>query len=328
MGHLDDPLNTFWQLLIRDGIRWHLATPPGVASNGGLVVSSVSSSLLAGFGPSQDLHFSPLARTTDQGSSWQTGVLPNGLSLVPDALAQRAGTSLALLHASGGTVVTSSSTDLSSWKTVITASALRRETNSDDCNLGSLTAISLTADGRTVVGGSCTQGGRAGLFIATTHGWTAVGPTLHGASKGPTEVVRLDRSASGMAALVSVGSGATVRLFAVQSANGIAGWKVSSGLKLNGDALLSTGQTADGGFVVVRRDRGTVLSGWVVSSNGLEWKPLPQLPAGTTSVTAGSPGTFQALVPDQSVLSVYDLGTTGWTRTQTLHLAIPYGSSN
>ena len=56
MGHLDDPLNTFWQLLaLTGGPSWALATPPGVASNGGLVAGAGPSSVLAGFEPSQDL---------------------------------------------------------------------------------------------------------------------------------------------------------------------------------------------------------------------------------------------------------------------------------
>ena len=41
MGTLSDPINTFWQLFFRPNStsRWTLATPPGVADNGGLVIS-------------------------------------------------------------------------------------------------------------------------------------------------------------------------------------------------------------------------------------------------------------------------------------------------
>ena len=105
MGRLDDPLNTFWQLLALTGGSWELATPPGVASNGGLMVAAQPQSVLAGFGPSQDLRFSPLAHSTDQGSSWDPGVLPAGLARVPDALVEGADDSLALLRSGRGTVV-------------------------------------------------------------------------------------------------------------------------------------------------------------------------------------------------------------------------------
>ena len=54
--------NSFWQLFGRPAAagRWRLVTPPGVASNGGLVLASPGAgSVVAGFRPSQDLSYSP-----------------------------------------------------------------------------------------------------------------------------------------------------------------------------------------------------------------------------------------------------------------------------
>jgi hypothetical protein len=79
MGDLGDPVNTFWQLvtLTAGSSRWKLTTPPGVATNGGLAVSlPPSGSVLAGFGPSQDLLFSPVAESTDAGATWLPGASP------------------------------------------------------------------------------------------------------------------------------------------------------------------------------------------------------------------------------------------------------------
>jgi hypothetical protein len=326
MGHLDDPLDTFWQLLTLNGSRWHLATPPGVASNGGLMVAAVSTSVLAGFGASQALQFSPLARTVDQGSSWQAGILPGSLSLVPDGLAQGSGESLALLRTAGGKVVASTA-DLSKWTPVITASALRRQSGPADCHLRSLTAVTLTVHGTTLVGASCAQSGRAGLFTPSVSGWMSVGPDIPGRSTGPTEVVRLDQTAAGTAALVSAGSGAATRLYAISSADGLGSWTVSTGLPLDGASLLSTGVTATGGFMVSTRHGRAAPSASVLGPTGSQWKSLPSLPSGTTSVTAGPGGSYDALVPAQSTLSVFQLGSTGWARVQTLRVNIPYGSS-
>ena len=100
------------------------------------------------------------------------------------------------------------------------------------------------------------------------------------------------------------------------------------GLPLDGASLLSTGVTAAGGFVVSTRRGGAVPSASVLGPMGSQWKSLPPLPSGTTSVTAGPAGSYDALVPVQSTLSVYGLGSTGWARVQTLHVDIPYGSSN
>ncbi len=284
------------------------------------------SSVLAGFGPSQYLRFSPVARTSDQGSSWQPGVLPAGVSSVPDGLAQDGAESLALVRAGGGRVVASTA-DLSTWTQVTTATALRRQSGSAGCSLGSLTAVTIDAQGGAVVGGSCARGGRAGLFAPSSGGWKSVGPGIPGGSSGPTQVVRLDQTGAGTSALVTAGSGAKTRLFAMWSTNDLVTWTVSEGLPIGGRSLLSTGVTSDGGFVVSSRSGNATPSASVIDPTGSPWRALPPLPSGTTSVTAVPSGSYDALVPVQSTLSVYALASSSWVRVQRLRVAIPYGSS-
>ena len=82
--------DNFWQLFVRPAgtSKWHLVTPPGVASNGGLVIAGLGAGpVVAGFRPSQDLSYSPLATTHDNGTAWTPGLLDAGLADVPDALA-------------------------------------------------------------------------------------------------------------------------------------------------------------------------------------------------------------------------------------------------
>jgi hypothetical protein len=297
-----------------------------VASNGGLVASTSSTSVLAGFGPSQDLRFSPLARTADQGSSWQPGLLPAGLSRVPDALAEGDTGSLALLSTAGGVVVASSG-GLSTWTRVTSAAALRRQPAVTACQLRSLTAVSLAAGGATLVGASCATGGRAGLFTSSSTGWSAVGPGVIGATRLPTEVVRLDQTAAGTAALVSSGRAGSARLYGLSSSD-LRTWTQSRGLLVGRASLLSTGVTAAGGFVVTMRGPGGSTSASVLSPAGSGWRSLPALPSGTTSVVATPGAGYDALAPSGSTLSVYGLGGTGWTRIQRLKVPIQYGSSN
>jgi len=124
MGHLDDPLNTFGELVYRPpctGVAtcvpgaWVLATPPGVASNGGLFAGvDPNGTLSAGFGAALDLTFSPLAATADAGSNWETGALPAALVPVTDALTTSGRNRLALVSSGGGQVL-SSGADLSTW---------------------------------------------------------------------------------------------------------------------------------------------------------------------------------------------------------------------
>ena len=83
--------NDFWELFVRPpgSAGWQLATPAGVASNGGMVAAqSGPASLIAAFRPSQDLTFSPLAATADAGHQWtQANVLDTGIANLPGALA-------------------------------------------------------------------------------------------------------------------------------------------------------------------------------------------------------------------------------------------------
>jgi hypothetical protein len=327
MGHLDDPLNTFWQLLTLSGSKWRLTTPPGVASNGGLVAATESTSVLTGFEPSQDLEFSPLARTSDLGATWQVGVLPSGLAPVPDALAQRDGESLALLQTDGGKVVANAA-GLSTWTSVTTASALEHQATVADCHIRSLTAITIDTDDNPLVGASCEPGGRVGLFTRSSGNWVSVGPRIPRESGVSIEVIRLDQTNAGTAALVIAGTGKAARLYAMWSGGSFSSWTISGALPLNGAALLSTGVTNAGDFIICIRAKSAVASASVVASQGQQWQSLPALPSGTTSVTATPAGKYEALEPVASVLSIYALAGSEWSKVQSLHVDIPYGSSN
>ena len=100
----------FWQVFVRPAgsASWRLATPPGVADNGGLVVSAgAATSLTVAVRPSEHLMFSPLAQTADGGTSWSAaGPIGAPVAASPDALAADGGRLVALLSA--GTIETSS----------------------------------------------------------------------------------------------------------------------------------------------------------------------------------------------------------------------------
>ena len=90
MGTLSDPANTFYELLDRPSgaAGWTLATPPGVADNGGLVVGpSTTGAVTAGFLPAADLTFSVLAGRAAGSTTWTPGDVPGTLAAEPDALA-------------------------------------------------------------------------------------------------------------------------------------------------------------------------------------------------------------------------------------------------
>ncbi|MFZ0756391.1 MAG: hypothetical protein WAN00_21695, partial [Trebonia sp.] len=114
MGGSAAGANQFWELFARAAAsdRWELVTPPGVASNGGLVAAGGPATLGVAFRPSQGLTFSPLAVTSDAGKTWRTGLIDAPVASDPDALAAGAGAMLALL---GDGTVEQGGTSGGSW---------------------------------------------------------------------------------------------------------------------------------------------------------------------------------------------------------------------
>ena len=97
--------NNFWQVFVRTAKSgtWRLATPLGVASNGGITVAAEGgAALAAAIRPSQDLSFSPLASSSDNGAKWaQSGLLDARLASAPAALASAPGGRLLALTRTG-----------------------------------------------------------------------------------------------------------------------------------------------------------------------------------------------------------------------------------
>ena len=93
MGHLDQPLNTFWQLFFRPrgGRFWSdQAAALAVATNGGLVLVRRGAGSSIGIRAVNKLDYSPLIVTSDA-RSWSPAGPIGALADEPDALAISAG---------------------------------------------------------------------------------------------------------------------------------------------------------------------------------------------------------------------------------------------
>ncbi len=332
MGRLDQPLNTFWQLLFRPAgaSTWQLVTPVGVADNGGLVADGGSTATVtAGFEPTQDLRYSPLARSTDSGSRWSTGILPAGLLAEPDAVSGTpGGGALVLVRSSGGTVLASTG-NLSSWRVVADRASLGATPAGRACGLVALRAVADVA-GSPEVGGSCTSPGVVGILVDRDGGWSAAGTRLPGeAAHLEISVLRLEAGASGTRALVQAGRGRRARLLALWRAGPSDPWAVSAALLPEGPVQAS-GFGPSGAVVVVTRaanPRGSVVTD-VVEPGGA-WSALPPAPGGTAAVVEGPDGEVDALAVSGKVLTDYRLDAAhgAWGRLQALSVPIQYGSS-
>lgn len=336
MGHLDDPENTFWQLFVRaaGSPSWSLGTPPGVADNGGLVMTSGSMpATTVGFEPSQDLRFSPLAQTADLGHSWAAGSVPTAdLVLRPDALASAGPTVFALERSGGGTLVAAPAS-LASWHEVETLGALARTPAARGCGPTALTAVAVDAVGDPLLGATCTGKGAAGLFVERDGGWDATGPVLGGLpAASPTSVLRLVGSGSASVGLLGVGTGAGRGVMATWSTSGTAAWKTSPVLPVAPpDRIVCSAVGASGGLMVLVGGAGGSLHLFSVAGPGAVWEALAAPPSGTVDVASGTDGTAEALTlvhGSQLVVSVLGSGSAAWEKVQAITVPVQYGSSS
>jgi hypothetical protein len=320
--------DNFWQLFVRPAAtgRWRLATPPGVASNGGLVMASTGGrSVVAGFRPSQDLSYSPLATSHDNGTAWTPGLLDAALADVPDALAAapRGGRLLALL--AGGEAQLSGPGG-TGWTRLATRRALAASPAGGRCGAGRLTAAAFSPSGVPLLAAGCARPGTAGIFAYTGGSWHPAGPALPAAyTRQRVTVLRLTTTAGTTTALLAAGTGAGARLLAAWSTGTGARWALSPPLPLRG-AELTSASSAPGGRVAV------VLTGnhaQTITGPAGSWRPLPALPPGTATLAPGPAGGWDALAVRSTRLTVWQFppGHSAWAATQTISVFIQFGSS-
>ena len=320
--------NNFWQLFVRPTAtgKWRLATPPGVASNGGLVVATPGAgSVVAGFRPSQDLSYSPLATTHDNGTAWTPGLLDAALADVPDALAAAPGGGhlLALL--------TSGDAELSgpggtAWARLATRRALAASAAGRRCGLGSLAAAAFSPSGVPLLAASCTRPGTAGVFAYVGGSWQLAGPTLPASyAHQRVSMLRLTTTAGATTALLAAGTGSAQRLLAAWSTGSGAHWALSQPLPLHGAKPTSVSSGPDGMVAVVL----TGQHAQTITGPAGSWRPLPALPAGTVTLAPRPTSGWDALAVHGTKLTVWQLapGNAAWAVTQIINAPIEFGSS-
>ena len=336
MGGSSAAHNNFWQLFTRSAkaARWTLATPPGVADNGGLAVADVGpGSLVTAVRPSQDLTFTPLSASRDEGVHWsQGGLLSASLAGFPDVFAGASGGRLIALTRRGDAQVAvhagATWTSLASERSVAASPAGRA------CGLARLTAAAFSPAGVPLLAGQCTQPGRVGIFVSGGGTWRAAGPVLPPSlARRDTEVLGLASTDGATAALLQAGSGAAASLVTAWSADGGRHWRLSVPFGLRGLAVRSAAFGVGGAIgVTLTGGAGAV----AVTGPGAAWRSLPPLPAGAAGVPAAAatlaagPGSgFEALIAHGQLpyRQLATVGGTGWEQVQVIKVAIPYGSS-
>jgi len=334
MGQLDQPLNTFWEVFYRapSTSSWRLSTPPGVADNGGLVVSATGAgAVTVGFEPSQLLRYSPLALSSDAGANWTPALVPESLVATPDALAVSGGgggSALALVGRGAGQVLTAKG-PLLSWH-ALSGGRLLASGSDARCGVAGLDAVALSSSSIPLVGTGCRRTGQVGVFAHLGTRWELIGPSLRGALRGATtRILRLDSSGVTTTALLAEDGRDGVGLVGLwRSATGT--WTESLPLTLGrtptvrASALGSTGQQL---VFIEEQGKHAVLEG--AAGPGQPWRRLPVPPSGTGTVSVQSDGSIDAFSVDGSKLRIFTLAPNGtsWSLSQKLNVPIAYGSS-
>jgi hypothetical protein len=335
MGGSSAVHNDFWQLFTRPAAsaKWALATPLGVADNGGLAVADVGGgSLVTVVRPSQDLTFSPLSASRDGGAHWsQSGLLSAGLADVPNAFAGAPSGGLIALTSHGDAEVAAHAG--AAWTSLATERAVAASPAGRACGLARLTAAAFSSSGTAMLAGQCSRPGVVGIFASSAGTWRAAGPALPSSlARGNTEVLGLARVGGISVALLLAGQGPAASLVTAWSGDGGSHWRLSAPFGLHGLAVRSTAFGA-GAVVGVTLTGGAAVT---LTGPGAAWRSLPPLPAGAATLPAAAatlaPGTgsdVEALIAQGSQLSVWQLaaGTAGWKQVQVIKVSIPYGSS-
>jgi hypothetical protein len=332
MGRLDEPLNTFWQLLFLPAraASWsNQVEATATATNGGLVLSAGGRSLVVGVLPSVDLTFTPLVATSDPERSWSTGLITAELAARPDALASGAGGQwLALINGRGGAEVMSALGSLSAWRPLVTRRALAMTGAGQSCGLGALTAVGY-ASGRALIGGSCNRPGVVGLFAPQGGAWHLAGPSLPRPwAGGGVEVLALGAQGGATSALLAVMNGSQTALVAAWSHR--AGlWATSAPFRLGrGEQVASVGPADGNGlFALLQEPSGP--KALMVAGRSTGWQELPSPPSSTATV-AFVGERVDALSPDGTVLTIWSLspGADRWARRQLVDVPVQFGSSS
>jgi hypothetical protein len=320
----------FWELLHRgaSSSRWSVVTPPGVQDNGGLAIAAAGGTLLAGFLPSYNLHFSPLALTTDGGATWAPAVLPGPLTSVPDSLVlSSGGAAYALLGRDGGEILVSD-TPGGEWRSLTTARALATLPVARGCGLTSIDAIASLSPEGVLAGSACTQAGQIGEYVYTHSSWRrAAPPTPTGLRGDPSRVISLASTSGTTLTLVDFLSASQNTLLAAWSIDGGHTWTEAPPLVMGArEDLIAAGPGPHSRtFLLVSTAHGSRLR---IGAPFTPWRATPRPPAGTATVALSGAGEVDALaVHGYNIVDWQLVGTPrAWHRAGTLRVSVSAAS--
>lgn len=319
----------FWELLWLGSRtdRWSVVTPPGVQDNGGLTIALASRGVLtAGFLPSINLHFSPLARTVDHGATWSPELLPDGLAIGPDSLSSGPSQSLLALISRRSGEVLKRSVPQGSWAVLTSAEALGRQAATHDCELESIDAISASSEGRPLVGGPCQLPGQIGEYAYDRGRWRRAGPDVPTSLRAYTSaVLRLTSTPDGAFTLIELASAASKDLLAAWSQNSGQHWREMPALRLQANQRVISAGPGPGSNAYVLTGIGRRAGAlWVSAGPGSRWRATAAPPVDTAAVAITGNSQISAFAVEGRTIHEWQLekGSRRWRPRQALRISI------
>jgi hypothetical protein len=186
-----------------------------------------------------------------------------------------------------------------------------------------------------MLGGDCRKHGIAGIFTSAGGTWHATAPPVPAAlAADPVSVIGLNTTGTRTTAVLAVGTGAATGVIAAWSSDGGSSWTLSPELRTgpNSGPSVSFGSGGSTALVLPGTHTSSSGQGATIGWQSAGWQKLPPLPAYTATIAATQTGAPEALAAHGATLTVWQLPAAGsagrWTLLQTVHVAIPYGSSS
>ena len=327
MGHLSDSANTYFQSFTAHGdASWNLSTPPGIATNGGLTLSSPSNGAIAVL-PYYALHLSAISPLVD-GVSSQDGEAVTSLLKAPSAMAKSPHSGAFFLVTTKGSVLEQSG-PTQPFTTVTSLSALKKTSAGKRCGIQAITGIAIQSDESLALGVRCASPGTTGVLTQSGGSWTG---TL--ASKvGPCSVVRIDPSGAGVIALVRTGGmKASLRSISIAGSS----VKLSSPLPFMYSTLRSTAvsnESGGGRSDIVALAGTTHVAAAILTPGEHVHAVASVLPLSTRALVAQgtapiSPATLRAFEVSNGKATIQELtASSAWETLKVVNVKIPYGST-
>ena len=327
MGHLSDSANTYFQSFTAQGdSSWNLSTPPGIATNGGLTLSSPVNGAIAVL-PYYALHLSAISPLVD-GVSIQDGEAVTSLLKAPSAMAKSPHSGAFFLVTTKGSVLEQSG-PTQPFTTVTSLSALKKTSAGKRCGIQAITGIAIQSDESLALGVRCASPGTTGVLTQSGGTWTG----SLASNVGPCSVVRIDPSGAGVIALVRTGGmKASLRSISIAGSS----VKLSSPLPFMYSTLRSTAVSNESGGV--RSDivalAGTKHVAAAILTPGEHVHAVASvLPLSTRAVVSQgtatiSPATLRAFQVSKGKATIQELNASSvWETLSVVNVTIPYGST-